>query len=67
MVYANGVALSSDRNAKENLATVNTCDVLDKVATLPMSEWQFKATPGSASSGADGTGFPSGFRVGRRR
>ena len=40
-VYANGVALSSDRNAKENLAAVNAQAVLDKVMALPVSEWNY--------------------------
>ncbi|HUA65817.1 MAG TPA: tail fiber domain-containing protein [Alphaproteobacteria bacterium] len=41
-VYANGVALSSDRNAKENLTRVNPETVLSKVASLPVAEWNYK-------------------------
>ena len=41
-VYANGVALTSDRNAKENFAAVNAREVLAKVASLPVTEWNYK-------------------------
>jgi trimeric autotransporter adhesin len=41
-VYANGVALTSDRNAKENFTAVNAREVLAKVASLPVTEWNFK-------------------------
>jgi hypothetical protein len=41
-VYANSVQLVSDRNAKENFATVNSQSVLEKVAALPMTEWNYK-------------------------
>ena len=36
------VNLTSDRNAKEQFKPVNARDVLDKVARLPISEWQYK-------------------------
>ena len=43
-VYAgNGMALTSDRNAKENFIPINPGKVLDKVAALPVSEWNYKA------------------------
>jgi len=41
-VYANGVALTSDRNAKENFAAVDPGAVLARVATLPVTEWNYK-------------------------
>jgi len=41
-VYANGVALTSDRNAKENFTAVNAREVLAKVASLPVTEWNYK-------------------------
>ncbi len=43
-VYANGVALTSDRNAKENFATLDSQSVLAKVAALPLMEWNYKDT-----------------------
>ncbi len=42
-VYANGVALTSDRNAKENFTAVNAREILAKVASLPVTQWNFKA------------------------
>jgi hypothetical protein len=41
-VRANGVALTSDRNAKENFAPVDARQVLAKVACIPMTEWNYK-------------------------
>ena len=41
-VYANGVALTSDRNSKENFKPVNPQTVLAKVVALPVSQWNFK-------------------------
>lgn len=41
-VYANGVALTSDRNAKENFTAINSREVLAKVIALPVTEWNYK-------------------------
>ncbi len=41
-VRAQGVALTSDRNAKENFTAVNARQVLAKVAALPVTQWNFK-------------------------
>jgi hypothetical protein len=42
-VYANGTFVSSsDRNAKENFTTVNAREVLAKVASLPVTQWNYK-------------------------
>jgi hypothetical protein len=41
-VTANGVLLTSDRNAKENFASVDSQAVLAKVASLPVTEWNYK-------------------------
>ncbi len=42
-VFANGVLLTSDRDAKEGFEDVDERDVLDKVLALPISEWQYKS------------------------
>jgi outer membrane murein-binding lipoprotein Lpp len=42
-VYANGVALISDLNAKENFTAVNAKEVLAKVTALPVTEWNYKS------------------------
>jgi hypothetical protein len=40
--FAYGFTNISDRNKKENFAEVNTRDVLEKVAGLPITTWNFK-------------------------
>ena len=44
-VTANGVLLTSDRNAKENFTPVSVAEALRKVATLPITEWNYKSGP----------------------
>ncbi|PQZ54620.1 MULTISPECIES: tail fiber domain-containing protein [Bacillus] len=41
-VYARGVRLISDKNAKENFLSVNTLEVLDKLASVPIQTWNYK-------------------------
>jgi hypothetical protein len=42
-VYANGVALTSDRSTKENFARINPQEMLAKVAALPVTKWNYKS------------------------
>jgi len=45
------VNITSDRNAKEDFSPLNPRDVLAKVASLPITEWQYKAeTAGDAAA-----------------
>ena len=46
-VYANGVALTSDRNAKENFQPVDCQVLLTKVSSLPVTQWNYKTDSGS--------------------
>jgi hypothetical protein len=46
-VYSGGVALTSDRNLKENFTALNAQTVLAKVAALPLTQWNYK-TDGQA-------------------
>ena len=41
-VYANGVALTSDRNAKQNFMALDSRTILAKVISLPITEWNYK-------------------------
>lgn len=41
-VRSKGVLLTSDRNAKRNFSSVNSLSILEKVATLPISSWNYK-------------------------
>ena len=51
-VYANGVQLTSDRNAKENFKPVDSQAVLAKVASLPVTEWNYKTDRRACSTSA---------------
>ncbi len=60
-VYANGVALSSDRNAKENFTWVNPQTVLAQVVSLPVSEWNYKTDKNAEHIGPMAQDFYSAF------
>ena len=54
IVYKNGNATLagtltqlSDRNKKENFVEVDPASILDKVAALPVSTWNYKTSPGT--------------------
>jgi len=44
-VSSQGLALTSDRNAKENFAPVDHQAVLARVAALPVTKWNYKTDP----------------------
>jgi hypothetical protein len=41
-IYSKGLALTSDRNAKENFTLLNPKAVLAKVVSLPVTQWNYK-------------------------
>jgi len=41
-VYSHGIALTSDRNAKENFKPVDNQTVLARLAALPVTQWNYK-------------------------
>ena len=55
---------SSDRNAKENFKPVDPRAVLDKVAALPLSEWNYKTDTASRHLGPMAQDFYAAFHVG---
>jgi hypothetical protein len=55
---------SSDRNVKENFAPVNPRDVLDKVAALPISRWNYKTDAAVTHLGPMAQDFHAAFSVG---
>jgi len=64
-VTANGVLLTSDRNAKENFRPVDNQAVLAKVATLPLSEWSYKTESASVMHmGPMAQDFQAAFQLG---
>ena len=55
---------TSDRNAKEKFIAVSSRVVLDKVAALPISEWNFKNEPATRHIGPMAQDFYAAFNVG---
>ena len=55
---------SSDRNLKENFAAVSPREVLDKVAALPISRWNFKGDPATPHIGPMAQDFRAAFALG---
>ncbi|HXC34752.1 MAG TPA: tail fiber domain-containing protein, partial [Candidatus Acidoferrales bacterium] len=60
-VYANGVALTSDRNAKENFRPLDPRTVLAKVAALPITEWNYKTSQNLEHMGPMAQDFHAAF------
>jgi len=64
-LYVNGaLVLTSDRNAKENFAPVSPRDVLDKVAAMPITRWNFKGDATTPHIGPMAQDFYSAFSLG---
>jgi hypothetical protein len=61
----NGTFVSaSDRNMKENFAPVQPREVLEKVAALPLSSWNYKADAATRHLGPMAQDFYAAFNVG---
>ena len=61
----NGTFVSaSDRNLKENIQPVDPRAVLEKVAALPVSEWNYKTGPGVQHLGPMAQDFKAAFGLG---
>ncbi len=54
----------SDRNLKENFAPVNPREVLEKVAALPISRWNFKDDDATPHVGPMAQDFHAAFQLG---
>jgi hypothetical protein len=63
-VTANSIILTSDRNAKENFEPVSGRDVLEKVAALPITRWNFKQDTASEHIGPMAQDFHAAFGTG---
>ncbi|MEI8290917.1 MAG: FG-GAP-like repeat-containing protein [Verrucomicrobiota bacterium] len=55
---------SSDRNLKENFIAINPLAVLEKVADLKISQWNFKTAPGAEHIGPMAQDFKAAFGTG---
>lgn len=61
----NGTFVSaSDRNKKENFQPIDSREILDRVAALPLTTWTYKADPGSRHLGPMAQDFQAAFRLG---
>jgi len=58
------VNITSDRHAKENFRPVHPREVLEKVARLPISEWQYKSRGDVRHIGPMAQDFHAAFAVG---
>lgn len=56
---------TSDRNAKENFAAIAPGEVLEKVAALPISRWNFKGDSATEHLGPMAQDFHAAFGLGR--
>ena len=63
-VTANGVLLTSDRNAKENFTALDGKAVLAKVAALPVTKWNYKTdSSGAQHIGPMAQDFQAAFQL----
>lgn len=63
-LFAKAFNISSDRNAKENFAPVDAGDVLEKVAALPLTVWNYKGETGTRHLGPVAQDFHAAFGLG---
>jgi hypothetical protein len=63
-VTANGVLLTSDRAAKENIDGIDVRAVLNKVAGLPIEQWNYRQAKGERHIGPMAQDFHAAFRLG---
>jgi hypothetical protein len=63
-VSANSFSSTSDRNIKNHFAPVNAAEILDKVAALPITRWNFKADERTRHLGPMAQDFYSAFNIG---
>jgi hypothetical protein len=54
----------SDRNAKEHFAPIRPAEMLDKIASLPISEWNYKTDAGTRHVGPMAQDFQAAFQLG---
>ncbi len=55
---------SSDRNLKENFQSIHPREVLEKVAALPVTKWNYKADAGTRHIGPMAQDFHAAFNIG---
>jgi hypothetical protein len=63
-MYAHNFNVQSDRTTKENFVPVNNREILEKVASLPISRWNFKQDTATPHIGPMAQDFYAAFNVG---
>jgi len=63
-VYGNNLVYTSDRNMKEKFTPIDNLDVLERVASLPITTWNFTNTPATRHIGPMAQDFYAAFNVG---
>jgi hypothetical protein len=63
-VTANGVLLTSDRAAKENIDPIDASRVLERLAAMPISQWNYKQAKGERHIGPMAQDFHAAFGLG---
>jgi hypothetical protein len=58
------ISSGSDRNIKENFTPINPAEVLDKVAALPITRWNYKDDPSAQHIGPVAQDFRAAFGLG---
>ena len=56
---------NSDRNEKTQIESVDTADILTRIASLDISEWSYLDTPGERHIGPMAQDFYAAFGLGR--
>lgn len=64
-VTAYAYYIASDRNLKENIAAVDANQLLEKVASLPIAQWNFTSEPGVFHIGPMAQDFRAAFQLGQ--
>lgn len=59
------VGTLSDRNAKDDIVEVDTADVLDRLAELPISTWRYKQEENISHMGPMAQDFWAAFQLGK--
>jgi hypothetical protein len=62
-VTANGVLLTSDRNAKENFTPLDVKSVLAKVVAMPVTQWNYKEDADKKHVGPMAQDFHTAFQL----
>ncbi|HUD47222.1 MAG TPA: tail fiber domain-containing protein [Candidatus Baltobacteraceae bacterium] len=62
-ITANGVLITSDRNAKENFTALDATTVLAKVVAMPVTQWNYKEDAAKKHVGPMAQDFHAAFQL----